>query len=766
MKQEKEKAIISFNKLITENSTKTELKFKDNGMELEHLFQAEELKGILDNNKLYFEGLTCITFELTSSISDDSVLGLALLFNAAKNVTSLDLGFILENLSPSEINHLKLPKLNILDLQASEDEGIECFLSNHQNLIILNAGVFLTSKTFSYMKKVEKLDLRGGGLDPETMVLLGDELRKRVENSSDALLPLLSSLDLTNLMGMNEDEEFRSTYNNTLLPAIQAYNNVIAINYDMVASENQNEVDLAIKKLSPFSTSPLNLSELSQPVKTFLSKLQNSPYWKNEELFEKYIASTFIKMLNELTVDSNGEGKKTTQKSMILTDINESIKGCATNITGTILSYYAAEKCNNYIETIYDENNSISKEETMNLLIGNHELITNITPIILTEYLNTKINEKCISGDRNELIAAALDILAGKKFSRKDQQCAVSNPIKYPRSISNYKFTLSDLQLNKIFDSLLVFNENVTITNKLKELISTYCEQFFILNNKTTWAKNLTNSCQTNEDLRSIMSDLHDNEELNSLINYILKGRVINVEATNEAEYVTNVTKHLKKLVNNDKKEDLLLSKKQYSETPKEKDDYYVNDKKNSGFDYLEKKIKEYNIFSKPNDDEDNLYSLNYKNVNKQHLGTEGQTPTLKEIKRKINKTNIAAIAFEPTDTILGNVMDSIPQDISNHIRVFLNKNPTTDNFICHLPDNYTLNANGGHFICILREKNTFIIFDPLNEKNSQTDFVLLINEIKVNLGYECINGNQDALDVDKCGDICMKYINGNRKSK
>jgi hypothetical protein len=761
MSGEHEKSLKIFEKWIKENSTITELNFNnisvDCQLNFNDLLQAKDFHNLLKNNTDFFEKITTVNINGPECISIESTQGIELLFEATKNVTTL----LIFNYYPQSINEeviidLKITGLSSINIKGFEMGTIEDFLANHPNLETINTDVYLTPEAFSYMNNVVTLNLKGGGLEDDSMELLATELLKLKDGDTDCLFPKLEYLNITELISL-DDQAYTNYYGEYLLPVIRAVENAhtgITIEYDMVANEKKNDTAIAIKKLETFAKKKLSLSGLSKPVKSFLSRIQNSPYWENDNLFEKYIAPTLIKMLKEARVGFTANGIITTRESTVFTDIKESQKGCATNTTGTILAYYSLEKCNNFIEKIKTENTSITNEEIMNLVIANKILITDITPIILTDYINEQINNKTISGDRSELIAAALNILAGNLFLYKEEEYKVTNPITLPSSISSYNFTLSDLQLTKIFDNFLIYSQEETLyaalnEGKLKQLISTYLEQFIPLDNKTTWAKNFMQNSFT-DDFKGLLSYSYDNQHLNLLIHDIYNGKVINnIVANNEAEYVTHVQEYLRRQVekDNEKTEDGLLSKKRDFDKPLEKDEFLVNNKKQNF------KVDE---------------CLNYKLDNKNKAKITDHPPTLDELQTKIQNEGLDAYAFEPTTSMFdykNSSHEDIVTKIQNTIMNFLysSDHQHINNFICLLPDNYSISEkgvfSGAHYICILKTENSYTIFDPLTILCANNKLYHLIQDVKRKLMFICSYGTQDVLDANTCAENCINYI-------
>jgi hypothetical protein len=780
MNEKQRVALDLFTELIDQANTTLNFGSTELDFEIDDLLQAEDFGALVHNNANYFECIDTIFFE-ECPISRNSGSGLELLCKATKNVTELTIENNVTSINEANLKYLIFPELSKITFDGVPEEYVEILLQNHPNIETIIARVYLTEKSFSYMKKVVTLNLEGGGLDILAMQLLGAELIQ-LENE-DCLLPCLKYLNISTLMDMSQ-RAMRQNYRNFIFPAIASLANAnprdIEIEYDMVAFDVSYDAAYALSKLKEVGNDHFTISGLPEPVITFLSEIQNSPFWKDQDLFNKYTAPSLIKMLRKLNagyiIHQKNKKIKTFPKSSVLTDIEESVKGCSTNGTGTILAFYALDRCNAAIEELKKKNKAILNVEILSSLKVDEKLMNDIIPVILTEYLNSLINLKLIKGDRSELIAAALNILAGKPFFRKEKESVVSNPIRF-KSMSNFNFKLTDLELDKFFDVLLEFNTNNAAINpvKLSELMSTYFERCITIDNKVTWAINFKETYLQNDALRKIFLELHKEHEVNYLIHRIAKGEVVDeIDATNAEEYVTNVTNYLQKLANNasvaEEKETTLISNKRKFEAEdffndySENEDYKRNKKQKNDDNSFMNNLNTSGFFTQK--EGENLFSLNDNHINKQNQWTVGPKPTLKEIRRKINDNNVDAIAFEPTDEILGDVEGSLSQHISNNIRGFLNENRNINNFICLLPDNYTLDANGGHFICILRKGNTFKIFDPLNEENAQTDLFFLISQIKIDLGYECIYGSQDFLDADQCGNICIKYIKGTRASK
>jgi hypothetical protein len=135
--------------------------------------------------------------------------------------------------------------------------------------------------------------------------------------------------------------------------------------------------------------------------------------------------------------------------------------------------------------------------------------------------------------------------------------------------------------------------------------------------------------------------------------------------------------------------------------------------------------------------------------------------PKIDELKKMIADAKIDALVFEPAAMMTNYNLEHICKNIIT----FLSRNAKTDNFICLLPNNY----NGlptGHFICILREGENFVIYDPLTENNSKQYMYCLILEVKARLNFACLYGEQDTTDADQCGENCIAYLKKSTKIK
>jgi hypothetical protein len=793
-----EEWIVECEEFNMENEAETVLTFVEMSQvcDLDDLLQAEGFKQLLKNHPAFFEGIYSIDIDAwdfedlyrkdiddseCDEISKESGPGLELLCQALKNVTELKIDNGDHFLDEEILKYLKLDKLVMLELSGMFKKGeIESLLQNHPNIRNLEAKVVLHPQAFSYMKNLEKLDLNEGGLETYTMDLLARELRKIVRgNLEDCLVPKLWSLDANYFMdGVGEDNE--QYFEKHVLPDIWSFRAFIdkdplsdRTHRRMITYEKKDKTYAAIKKLETFAKMPLHFSGVSNPVKEFLSRIQGSPFWKDQELFSKYIAPTLIKMLKELRVGFTTKQGITTRNSEYFTDVKESVKGCSTNATGTILAYYALEKCNAFIEKIKKENTSITNEEIMTLVIANETLILDITPIILTEYINVLITQKNIHDDRSELIAKALKVFAGEEFSYQEKDYKVTNPIALPSSISSFNMPGLILKLKKIFKDLLVFQENGKASikgDKLTQLIRAYLERFISLDNKTTWARNLKSSCQTNEEMKAIISDMHTHEDLNAVINAIIRGQVIDVDAKTETEYVTNVTKYLRKLNKEEaedvEKKDRFISKKRDFDKPLEKEDYLDKNKKLVDFG-KSKNDDSYSLNKGELFEGKGLIDFELDNMNE--AKRTAQPPTLEELQISIKEEGLNTYAFEPITlsyldykhSSQDEILDEIHKNIMNLL--YSNEHKDRNNFICLLPDNYHISENGefsgAHYICILRKGDTYKIFDPLTAKCASNPLYALIKNVKTKLGFSCFYGTQDVLDANTCAKNCIHYI-------
>lgn len=349
-----------------------------------------------------------------------------------------------------------------------------------------------------------------------------------------------------------------------------ATRSTLTIDYDMSAHAQVNNIDASLDKLYPeLDTKNEALSKINslnetekQPINTFLSRIQDSKYWNNKDLFNRYFQETIRNMFSTMGYNEDGRANQ------VLADIVKASSGCATNGTGTIFAYYAKS-----VILHLQEEFGKDRIQYADLAPVDFRLRSDIIHIALQECANALINENNISADRAETIADLLRIAQGISFRFYGIIHKINNPLALPDSISGYGLTAPDrakelflvklcnTNANKYLD--ISSNGELTISEeKLELIVNNYLSMHDInVSEKQSWFLNLSSILQdprqelldnefkqTNEKIREIYQKLYTefyeetsgNEFISSLIDSG-KAQYLTENVTSEAEYLDKI---------------------------------------------------------------------------------------------------------------------------------------------------------------------------------------------------------------------------------
>jgi hypothetical protein len=738
---------------------------------LNDLLQNKEFTTLLENNNFFFKNFERIIISDNAygikplNIQKGSAKGIEHLCQALKNVNHLSISDFENKVDIEIVEALKIPNLSSLEFSTLSHIQTRTFLRNHQKIKTLNVAVNFPVTVFFYMRHVEELIFQKESLTKNKMKWLAQALWSHTKRLPKFTLPSLKTLDLSRI-------ESSATFIEILLPAIYAVK-TIQVKY--------NETEGTRKALKNMDQLELKGPKYLTESDLLLAQLQDSLFWKDERLYAKYIAPS---------LDCIFGYQKT---NLLFTNHHqkpESISEMATYDTLEILSHYVLMCFNSYLEK--NGKLSSSNKEKIDLLLKSRELMNDILPIILSDYIYEKVKNSSIRYIPIESIVSALKIFNGAEFTlkngyilRKKINCPTTK-IETPE--------LSENEIEIIFKGMLVDSKNLFTKAKdlntpkmdtKEKIIENYVIQFINKYTDTTFLFNKIIPPQLLKDNAFEQKIDNDDYSVNNKKNSSndpfknKKDKIDNIiSLNNKIDNQINSANSIHSDHDNQKVSEpdcyfgFFDAYPNYSE-PDNNNIYSANEnndnQKSSEFDHSFGLFDGNQNYSVP--ENNNIFSVNEKNDIQNIFGNSDfgieiidLPPTLEDLQE-----NLEAHAFEPTTLSLfdyqhssqDEILDEIHKNIMNLL--YSNEHKDRNNFICLLPDNYHISENGefsgAHYICILRKGDAYEIFDPLTEGCANKPLYALIKNVKTKLGFPCFYGTQDILNANTCAKNCINYI-------